>query len=198
MRNFLLIFLFAVSACARKPDAVQTIRLPDSFTLTMERFNPRPPLIELVPHDPYLATEHVFINYPAWKTREEMPIVWSELQTGCHLYQSLTAHALTTKREIAWRVQGIDCFFWSKWQLSVENLPADQQPILRTALYALGHLPYEITDFDLDHRRCTLTLTHPAYSLPPRLIFQFHSTATAPNGASIAGGTYVFEGTTPK
>jgi hypothetical protein len=198
MRNLLLIFFLGMSACARKPDAVQTIALPEQFSLTMERFNPRPPVVEFVPHDSYLPTEHVFINHPAWKSREEIPIVWRELQAGCRLYHTPAAMALTAKREIAWRVQGFDCFYWSKWQLSVENLPAEQQPTLRTALFALGHLPYEITDFDLSQRQCVLSLTHPSYSLPSHLVFRFHSTVTAPNGASIADGTYVFEHTSPK
>ena len=194
VRNLLLVFIFAASACARKPDRVETLQLPDGFALTMERSIPSRPLIELVPaSDPAMPTESVFIHHHTWKAREGVPLIWDDLKAGCRLYQSATTMALTTKREIAWRVQGVDVFYWSKWQLALNNLPQDHETNLRTALYSLGHLPYEITSFDAAERRCVLRLTHPAYSLPARLTFRFHPVATARNGANIAGGTFVFE-----
>jgi hypothetical protein len=167
--------------------------MPDGFSLVMERFVPRAPTVELVPHDPYLATEHVFINHPSWKTREAMPIVWSELQESSRLYPSSSALALTTKRQIAWRVQIVDSSFWEKWELSVEDLPAHLQAVLHTALNDVGHLPYEITSYDATQRRCVLALTHSKYALPAHLTFLFRSKARSPNGSIIDGGTFVFE-----
>src|SRR5688572_15450686 len=65
VRNLFLIFILAASACTRKPDSVETLPLPGGFTLSMERFIPSRPLIELVPSpDPSMPTESVFIHHP--------------------------------------------------------------------------------------------------------------------------------------
>jgi hypothetical protein len=194
MRWLLLALLLLVSACGRKANIIETLSLPDGFTLSMERINPSRPLFELVARpDPPMSTESVFIHHPAWKAREKVPLIWSELKAGCHLYQAPTAIALTTKRDIAWRVPGVEGFYWNLWRLDLDSLPKEQEEDFRSALYSLGHLPYEITDFDVVKRRCVLNLTHPEFKLPPRLVFQFQSTALARSGAIIAGGSFVFE-----
>jgi hypothetical protein len=194
MCRLLLALLLLVSACGRKPDLIETLSLPDGFTLSMERINPRRPLLEFVARpDPARSTESVFLHHPSWKARESVPLIWSELKAGCHLYQSPTVIALTTKREIAWRVPGVQSSYWNLWQLDLDNLPKEQEEAFRSALYSLGHLPYEITEFDVGKRRCVLSLTDPEFKIPPRLVFQFQSTAFARSGANISGGTFVVE-----
>lgn len=194
MRRLLLALLVLVSSCGRKPDLIETLSLTDGFTLSKERINPSSPLFELIATpDPPMAKESVLLHHPTWKARERVPLIWSELKAGCRLYQAPTAIALTTKREIAWRVPGVEGFYWNLWRLDLDSLPKELEEAFRRALHSLGHLPYEITDFDVVKRRCVLSLTHPEFKLPPRLVFQFQSTALGRSGAIIPGGSFVFE-----
>jgi hypothetical protein len=194
-RSLLLALLLLIAACDRKPHLVEALSLPDSYTLSMERLDPNRPLFEFVASpDPAMSSESVFLHHPTWKAREGIPIGWNDIKAECRLYQTPATIFLTTKRQIAWRVPGIDGFYWNKWELDLDQLPTDQEAVFRDALYSVGHLPYEIAEFDLNRRRCVLRLTHPSLTLPPRLTFQFQSTAKARNGSNIAGGSFVFEG----